>query len=440
MPEFWPREMLKLLLFALLALIIWAAEGVVPALVFAALMLLIGNLYHLKNLSRLTRWLTRSDSTMVPDVTGSWEDLSAALYRMVKGTNKRREQLNQALDRFQQAAIAMPDGFVILDQRDNIEWCNPAAERHFGLALSKDRGTDISYLVRQPAFTDYLGLQDSSEPLVLHTARSPQLAIAIQSVPYGDNQKLIISRDITQWEKAESARRDFVANVSHELRTPITVVSGFLETLADMEKIDPSMLRRSIELMRGESTRMHRLVEDLLTLSQLENGPPLVEDEAIAMAALVNDLKREAEQLSNGKHQISASIDSAAGLRGSLHEIHSALGNLVTNAVRYTPAGGTVHLNWSSDGSSATFAVQDTGMGIPAHHIPRLTERFYRVDRSRSRESGGTGLGLAIVKHILNRHQAQLDISSEPGQGSRFAAVFPAQRIVSRTTEVALSS
>ena len=440
MPEFWPREMLKLLLFALLALIIWAAEGVVPALVFAALMLLIGNLYHLKNLSRLTRWLTRSDSTMVPDVTGSWEDLSAALYRMVKGTNKRREQLNQALDRFQQAAIAMPDGFVILDQRDNIEWCNPAAERHFGLALSKDRGTDISYLVRQPAFTDYLGLQDSSEPLVLHTARSPQLAIAIQSVPYGDNQKLIISRDITQWEKAESARRDFVANVSHELRTPITVVSGFLETLADMEKIDPSMLRRSIELMRGESTRMHRLVEDLLTLSQLENGPPLVEDETIAMAALVNDLKREAEQLSNGKHQISASIDSAAGLRGSLHEIHSALGNLVTNAVRYTPAGGTVHLNWSSDGSSATFAVQDTGMGIPAHHIPRLTERFYRVDRSRSRESGGTGLGLAIVKHILNRHQAQLDISSEPGQGSRFAAVFPAQRIVSRTTEVALSS
>ena len=345
MPEFWPREMLKLLLFALLALIIWAAEGVVPALVFAALMLLIGNLYHLKNLSRLTRWLTRSDSTMVPDVTGSWEDLSAALYRMVKGTNKRREQLNQALDRFQQAAIAMPDGFVILDQRDNIEWCNPAAERHFGLSLDKDRGTDISYLVRQPAFTDYLGLQDSSEPLVLHTARSPQLAIAIQSVPYGDNQKLIISRDITQWEKAESARRDFVANVSHELRTPITVVSGFLETLADMEKIDPSMLRRSIELMRGESTRMHRLVEDLLTLSQLENGPPLVEDETIAMAALVNDLKREAEQLSNGKHQISASIDSAAGLRGSLHEIHSALGNLVTNAVRYTPAGGTVHLN-----------------------------------------------------------------------------------------------
>ena len=432
--------MLKLLLFALLALIIWAAEGVVPALVFAALMLLIGNLYHLKNLSRLTRWLTRSDSTMVPDVTGSWEDLSAALYRMVKGTNKRREQLNQALDRFQQAAIAMPDGFVILDQRDNIEWCNPAAERHFGLSLDKDRGTDISYLVRQPEFTEYLGLQDSSEPLVLHTARSPQLAIAIQSVPYGDNQKLIISRDITQWEKAESARRDFVANVSHELRTPITVVSGFLETLADMEKIDPSMLRRSIELMRGESTRMHRLVEDLLTLSQLENGPPLVEDETIAMAALVNDLKREAEQLSNGKHQISASIDSAAGLRGSLHEIRSALGNLVTNAVRYTPAGGTVHLNWSSDGSSATFAVQDTGMGIPAHHIPRLTERFYRVDRSRSRESGGTGLGLAIVKHILNRHQAQLDISSEPGQGSRFAAVFPAQRIVSRTTEVALSS
>ncbi|MEO6022567.1 MAG: phosphate regulon sensor histidine kinase PhoR [Burkholderiales bacterium] len=440
MSGFWPRELLKLFLFALLALIIGAAEGVVPALVFVVLMLLIGNLFHLKNLSRLTRWLTRSDSALVPDVTGSWEDLSAALYRMVKGTNQRREQLNRALDRFQQAAIAMPDGFVILDQRANIEWCNPAAERHFGLALSKDRGTDISYLVRQPEFTCYLRQQDSSEPLVLHLARSPPLAIAIQLVPYGDNQKLIISRDITQWEKAESARRDFVANVSHELRTPITVVSGFLETLSDMEKIDPSMLRRSIDLMRGESTRMHRLVEDLLTLSQLENGPPLVEDETIDVAALINELKREAEQLSNGKHRISAAIESSAELRGSLHEIRSALGNLVTNAIRYTPAGGSVHLNWSSDGGSATFAVHDTGVGIPAHHIPRLTERFYRVDRSRSRESGGTGLGLAIVKHILNRHQAQLDISSEPGQGSRFAAVFSGQRVVTRAPEPALSS
>ena len=440
MSSFWPRELLKLFLLALLALIIGAAEGVVPALVFVGLMLLIGNLFHLRNLSHLTRWLSRADSGSVPDASGSWEGLSAALYRLVKGTKKSRDQLNQALERFQEAAIAMPDGFVILDQGDNIEWCNPAAEQHFGLSLEKDRGTDISYLVRHPEFSQYLSQQETSEPLVMHLARSPNLAIAIQSVPYGDKQKLIISRDITHWEKAEGARRDFVANVSHELRTPITVVSGFLETLADMEKIDPAMLRRSIELMRGESTRMHRLVEDLLTLSQLENGPPLVDDEIIDVAGFVHGLQREAEQLSNGKHHISVDIASHAKLRGSQHEIHSAFGNLITNAIRYTPAGGSVQLNWSNDANSATFAVRDTGVGIAAQHIPRLTERFYRVDRSRSRESGGTGLGLAIVKHILNRHQAKLDISSIPGQGSRFAAVFPAHRVVAAAPEAALAS
>ena len=440
MSSFWPRELLKLFLLALLALIIGAAEGVVPALVFVGLMLLIGNLFHLRNLSHLTRWLSRADSGSVPDASGSWEGLSAALYRLVKGTKKSRDQLNQALERFQEAAIAMPDGFVILDQGDNIEWCNPAAEQHFGLSLEKDRGTDISYLVRHPEFSQYLSQQETSEPLVMHLARSPNLAIAIQSVPYGDKQKLIISRDITHWEKAEGARRDFVANVSHELRTPITVVSGFLETLADMEKIDPAMLRRSIELMRGESTRMHRLVEDLLTLSQLENGPPLVDDEIIDVAGFVHGLQREAEQLSNGKHHISVDIASHAKLRGSQHEIHSAFSNLITNAIRYTPAGGSVQLNWSNDANSATFAVRDTGVGIAAQHIPRLTERFYRVDRSRSRESGGTGLGLAIVKHILNRHQAKLDISSIPGQGSRFAAVFPAHRVVAAAPEAALAS
>ena len=440
MSSFWPRELLKLFLLALLALIIGAAEGVVPALVFVGLMLLIGNLFHLRNLSHLTRWLSRADSGSVPDASGSWEGLSAALYRLVKGTKKSRDQLNQALERFQEAAIAMPDGFVILDQGDNIEWCNPAAEQHFGLSLEKDRGTDISYLVRHPEFSQYLSQQETSEPLVMHLARSPKLAIAIQSVPYGDKQKLIISRDITHWEKAEGARRDFVANVSHELRTPITVVSGFLETLADMEKIDPAMLRRSIELMRGESTRMHRLVEDLLTLSQLENGPPLVDDEIIDVAGFVHGLQREAEQLSNGKHHISVDIASHAKLRGSQHEIHSAFGNLITNAIRYTPAGGSVQLSWSNDANSATFAVRATGVGIATQHIPRLTERFYRVDRSRSRESGGTGLGLAIVKHILNRHQAKLDISSIPGQGSRFAAVFPAHRVVAAAPEAALAS
>lgn len=428
--EFWQREIIKFIVIALISLFIAAIEGVVPALAFLCLVLLVGNLFHLSSLSRLTRWLVRTDGALVPDVTGSWEELSAALYRMVRGTKKSRDQLNLVLDRFQQAAAAMPDGFIILDEQGSIDWCNPTAERHFGLALEQDRGTDISYLVRQPDFAAYLSSQNYGEPLVIRGTRNQDMVLSIQFVPYGNEQKLIMSRDITQWDKAETARRDFVANVSHEMRTPITVLSGFLETLSDMEKIDPSLLRRSIDLMRSETSRMHHLVEDLLTLSQLENGPPLADSGTVSVVDLVHDLEQEAKRLSHGKHQITSEIRIDTQLRGSLHELRSAFSNLVSNAVRYTPAGGKIELAWVNEIELPTFAVTDTGPGIAAEHIPRLTERFYRVDRSRSRESGGTGLGLAIVKHILNRHQAQLDITSEVGKGSRFAAIFPAERAV----------
>jgi two-component system, OmpR family, phosphate regulon sensor histidine kinase PhoR len=428
--EFWQREIIKFVFISLTALIVAAFEGTVPALVFLCLVLLIGNLFHLSSLSRITRWLVRTDGALVPDVSGSWEELSAALYRMVRGTKKSQAQLHLVLDRFQQAAAAMPDGFIILDEQSNIDWCNPTAERHFGLDLEQDRGTDISYLVRQPDFGAYLASYNYGEPLIMRGTRAPDIVLAIQLVPYGNEQKLVMSRDITQWDKAETARRDFVANVSHEMRTPITVLSGFLETLSDMEKIDPSLLRRSISLMRSETARMQHLVEDLLTLSQLENGPPLLDSGTVNVAELILDLEQEAKRLSLGKHQIKSDIRINTQLRGSLHELRSAFSNLMSNAVRYTPAGGSIVMSWANERNLPVFAVIDTGPGISAEHIPRLTERFYRVDRSRSRESGGTGLGLAIVKHILNRHQAQFDISSELGKGSRFAAIFPTERIV----------
>ena len=428
--EFWQREIIKFVVISLIALLIAAIEGAVPALIFLCLMLLLGNLFHLSSLSRLTRWLLRTDGALIPEVSGSWEELSAALYRMVRGTKTSQDRLNLALDRFQQAAAAMPDGFIILDDRGNIDWCNPTAERHFGLALKQDRGTDISYLVRRPDFAAYLSSQNYSEPLIIRGTRNQDMVLAIQLVPYDNEQKLIMSRDITQWDKAETARRDFVANVSHEMRTPITVLSGFLETLSDMEKIDPSLLRRSIDLMRSETSRMQHLVEDLLTLSQLENGPPLADSGTVNVVDLVHDLEQEAKRLSLGKHNISSDVRIDTQLRGSAHELRSAFSNLVSNAVRYTPAGGAIVLTWGNQGDLASFAVSDSGPGIAAEHIPRLTERFYRVDRSRSRQSGGTGLGLAIVKHILNRHQAQLEVTSELGKGSRFAAIFPAERVV----------
>ena len=428
--EFWQREIIKFVVIALIAMLIAAIEGAVPALIFLCLILLLGNLFHLNSLSRLTRWLVRTDGALAPEVSGSWEQLSAALYRMVRGAKKSQDRLNLVLDRFQQAAAAMPDGFIILDHQGTIDWCNPTAARHFGLALEQDRGTAISYLVRQPDFAAYLSSQNYTEPLVMRGTRSQDMVLAIQLVPYGNEQRLIMSRDITQWDKAENARRDFVANVSHEMRTPITVLSGFLETLSDMKKIDSSLLRRSIDLMRSETARMQHLVEDLLTLSQLENGPPLVDSSTVNVVDLIHDLEQEAKRLSLGKHQISGEIRIHTQLRGSLHELRSAFSNLVSNAVRYTPAGGKIVLTWANEGILPAFAVTDTGRGIAAEHIPRLTERFYRVDRSRSRESGGTGLGLAIVKHILNRHQAQLDITSELDKGSRFAAIFPAERAV----------
>ncbi len=427
---FWQRESIKYVIFAAIALVIQRVEGWVPALIFLCLALVLGNFLHLNNLNRLTRWLTRSDIQTVPDLIGSWGELSAALYRMVRGSKRSKEELNLALDRFQQAAAAMHDGFIILDEHGAITWSNPVAERHFNLNPEMDRGTDITYLVRQPEFAHYVASHNYSEPLVMRGARSQELVLEVQLIPYGNNQKLIISRDITQWERAESARRDFVANVSHEMRTPITVLSGFLETLSDMETISPELLKRSMTLMQSETKRMQYLVEDLLMLAQLENGPPLIDTDIVDVETLVQDLVREAKILSSGRHEIQSEILNDVRLRGNRNEIRSAFGNLVSNAVRYTPANGKVKLTWTTENGLPVFAVNDTGVGIEAEHLPRLTERFYRVDRSRSRATGGTGLGLAIVKHILNRHQGRLEITSEVDRGSRFAAVFPSERAV----------
>ncbi len=427
---FWQRELVKYIFFAAIAILIAKFEGWTPALSFVCLALLLGNLFHLNNLDRLTRWLTRTDARLAPEVSGSWQGLSAALYRLVRGSKLSQTQLNLALARFQQAAEAMTDGFVILDQHGGIEWFNPVAERHFSLHPEIDLGTDITYFVRQPEFAHYVDSQNYSEPFIMRGARARDLVLEVQLIPYGNEQKLIISRDITQWEKAESARRDFVANVSHEMRTPITVLSGFLETLSDMKTVEPKLLTRSMSLMQSETKRMQHLVEDLLMLAQLENGPPLVDSDSVNVVELMGELVREARLLSSGKHEIRTQVLSEVRLHCSLHEIRSAFGNLVSNAVRYTPAGGSVVLSWSVEDNLPVFAVTDTGPGIEAEHIPRLTERFYRVDRSRSRASGGTGLGLAIVKHILSRHLAHLEISSEVGKGSRFAAVFPLERLV----------
>jgi two-component system phosphate regulon sensor histidine kinase PhoR len=318
---------------------------------------------------------------------------------------------------------------VILDEAGHVEWCNRQAESHFGLDSTRDFGQQITYLARQPEFVRYLALGEFSETLILRETRKEDLVLCIKVVPYGSNNKLLISRDVTHLERIETMRRDFVANVSHELRTPLTVVNGFVETLQDMPKLDNEMSRRALQLMGEQTSRMEGLVNDLLTLSRLENSLNIMEEEQVDVPALLQSVYQEGQSLSAGKHVFHLELDSAAKLQGNNAELRSAFGNLISNAVRYTPQGGEIVVGWHAlaDGQTV-FSVRDNGIGIAPEHIPRLTERFYRVDSSRSRETGGTGLGLAIVKHIVSRHQARLDVVSAEEKGSTFSIVFPAKR------------
>jgi two-component system phosphate regulon sensor histidine kinase PhoR len=377
----------------------------------------------------LYRWLKDPRSDTLPEGGAEWEEVYASLARLLRRQTQIEVRLSAALERFQQAGAALPEGVIILDDADRIEWCNPKAEAYFGLSSQRDRRQQITYLVRTPQFAEYLETRNFREPLLLRLWRNDQeLTLSVQLVPYGDSEKLLLSRDITHWERMETTRRDFVANVSHELRTPLTVLGGFLETLSDMQKPDPDMLRRSLQLMGEQATRMQRLVEDLLTLSKLESAQNPLNEEFVDVPELVRSLFSDAQALSGGRHRFRLRADDSEGVRGNAEELRSALSNLISNAVRYTPEGGEIEVSWSKREGEPVFTVRDTGIGIEPHHVPRLTERFYRVDRSRSRSTGGTGLGLAIVKHVLSRHQAHLEIESEPGRGSTFSAIFPAAR------------
>ena len=396
--------------------------------VFAGgLLILLG--YHARNLGRLLQWFSRPDADAVPGTVGIWDDAFAFLHRRERRHKQKRKRLRRLVVRYGQAGRALPDGVVILDAENRIEWCNEKAERRFGIDSRADAGRPITNLVRQPEFVQYVAGGDYAKPIRLRTSRGAGLTLSVQIIPYDDSQKLLLARDVTQAERLETMRRDFVANVSHELRTPLTVLAGFLETIREL-RLDPDHARNYMGMMEDQASRMQRIIDDLLTLSTLESAPEPPRDERIPTQRLLERLRAEAEALSAGRHRIVLDAQGDFDLLGAEGEIAGAFSNLVTNAVRYTPAGGEVRLLWRASGEGASFAVEDTGIGIAPEHIPRITERFYRVDRSRSRESGGTGLGLAIVRHALLRHQAGLEIESEPDRGSRFTARFPERRIV----------
>jgi len=388
---------------------------------------------------QLEMWLRGGDPSADVNLTGFWAELVDRIRRGFKSRTQLAERNHQRLQEFLAAIQASPNGVLLLDEEGRIEWCNQTAAVHLGLHEQRDLGQHIGNLVRDPAFTRYVAQGDYSNEVIIDgrsNSFSQLRKLQMQLHPYGENKRLLLTRDVTARAQADQMRRDFVANVSHEIRTPLTVLAGFVETLQSLP-LSPEEQRQYLDLMADQAHRMQGLVSDLLTLSQLEGSPPPPVTEAVDLKPLMAQVKSDAAALSalSGHdglpmHTLTFDLLDHLHLLGSRAEIHSAVSNLVNNAVRYTPAGGKIDVAWALDTEGhAQFTVKDDGVGIAAEHLPRLSERFYRVDRSRSRESGGTGLGLAITKPIVQRHGGSFQIQSELGLGSCFKLIFPGSRV-----------
>lgn len=388
---------------------------------------------------RVLQWLRIGNASDVPVKIGLWGEVSDRARRLIRSREQQIRDGEHRLQDFLAALQVSPNGVLLLDDQGRIEWFNQTAATHFGLDVQRDLLQHFVNLVRDPAFALYQSGGDYSHDVTMpgrDNTPSRPVRLSVQLHPYGDGRRLLLSRDVTALEQAEAMRRDFVANVSHEIRTPLTVLSGFVETLQNLS-LDETERARYLALMAQQAHRMQTLVNDLLTLSRLEGSPLPGAGEWVSVRLLMQQLEQEGRALSavlsasaGSAHELVFEMSREAEIAGTLNELLSAMSNLVSNAIRYTPAGGSVQVRWQLLGDGrAEFSVSDTGPGIAPEHLPRLTERFYRVDRSRSRDSGGTGLGLAIVKHVAQRHGAELKIDSVPGKGSRFAIVFPASRV-----------
>lgn len=382
-------------------------------------------------LKKIQVWVRNLDAPPPPSV-GPWDDVLAPIYRKLKQSRLEIHHQDRHIEGMMMAAEALPDGAVTLDQNLHVQWCNKSACQHLGLNLATDRQQSILNILRSPEFARYAQAQEWGQSLVLHTHQNgDEKTLQLHLTPYGLGQFLLVSRDITQMEKLETTRKDFVANVSHELRTPLTVLLGFLETLREMpaDSIPAEQRERYEQMMLEQAQHMQAIVADLLTLSTLESSPSS-EHTSVAVPQLIEQALIRAHALSNDQHVFVTALDERLCIDGAETELGSAINNLLTNAIRYTPKDGTITTSWflNNDGS-ATFSVQDTGIGISPQDIPRLTERFYRADKGRSRATGGTGLGLAITRHVVSRHQAELEIKSRSGAGSTFSIHFPKSRV-----------
>ncbi|WP_342654030.1 phosphate regulon sensor histidine kinase PhoR [Pseudomonas sp. F3-2] len=382
--------------------------------------------WTLKQLLRLHDWLRHhKPDEPPPDGYGLWGDVFDSIYHLQKRDQRVRGRLQAVIDRVQESTAALRDAVIMLDSEGNLEWWNRAAETLLGLKTPQDSGQPVTNLVRHPRFKEYFEHANYAEPLEIPSPVNDRLRIQMLITRYGNNEHLMLVRDVTRIHQLEQMRKDFVANVSHELRTPLTVICGYLETLLDnVDDVNPRWVR-ALQQMQQQGGRMQTLLNDLLLLAKLEATDYPSDNQPVDVPTLLQSIKNDAQALSGSKNQqITLDLESEYSLKGSEAELRSAFSNLIFNAVKYTPAEGKVRIRWWADGRGAHLSVQDSGIGIDSKHIPRLTERFYRVDSSRASNTGGTGLGLAIVKHVLLRHRATLEINSVPGKGSVFICNF----------------
>ena len=412
-------------------LLIWMSFMLVTGLIYDSIFvfLFIGlsvyTAWTLYNLNKLSKWLAHP-SKQTPEASGIWADTYYQLYYLYKRQRKARRKLSSILNRFQKSTQALPDATIVLNKSNEIEWFNPAASQMFNLLTGVDVGKRIGNLICQPRFISYLIKKDFKKSLNFSVG---QRKIILSITPYGNGQYLISARDITLLSQLDDMRRNFISNASHELRTPLTVMSGYIEFLQDNAD---QKIKVPLEKIQQQTVRMNKIITELMDLAKLESAAAVDDTNTVDIDTLLNDVYEEALSLDQNKHQIELTINTEGPenhliphLKGSYEELRMAFSNLTTNAIRYTAEGKTIKLFSSSHKNGVSIGVQDHGVGISYEHIPRLTERFYRVDEGRSREQGGTGLGLAIVKHVLDRHNASLHILSEPGEGSTFRCEFP---------------
>lgn len=385
--------------------------------------------WHLVNLYRLEHWLQKGRRFDVPESYGVWGDVFRHFYRLRRRDRERKRRMARLLREFRNSTGAMPDGVVALEGQGEIRWFNRAAARLLDLHVPQDIGQRVANLVRHPDFIHYLHQADYTDDVKIPAATDRQRRLSLQIVPYAQSRQLLLVRDVTRLHRLEQMRREFVANASHELRTPLTVISGYLDAMQEGQGLAEEW-QPPLRDMRQQAQRMNAIISDLLELSRLETEGTEATYERVQVAGMTARIRDAALALGQGPRDIVLEITAAADLLGAEHELYSAFANLVFNAMKYTPPQGQVRVTWTADATGARFSVADTGIGIAAEYLPRLTERFYRVDPSRQRDSGGTGLGLAIVKHVLQHHAARLEIESTPGRGSRFTCHFPPARVV----------